>query len=275
MRAAAGKALGDINFDYMKNKNLLIKILVGVIVILTCLIAVDIFIHLKYCSEVTFFKFDSTEFNHIATPIISLFGVFGLIITILLSMEQIKFGKSQQYFSYITEKINTIISKSHTQEHFSGMELLKYLDYVDDKYDALSQDPQYVKDIKLYHNGEKVNSDTKSYDSLLANVRSFHIQAFILYQRLLNMVKEVEHHKYLDNIHKQLIFESLIGDVISNYLASCNLLLKDHSEMVEKFYTSINSDYPEQDLLFFNKKFFSLKTYIDERKFLLVYYEKN
>ncbi len=95
------------------NKMLKIKALITAITLLIILVITDIIIRTLYCTNIHL-SFNSQEFNNILSPIISFFGFVAVIVTILLTLKQIKHQQGSNYFNYYKDQINKIASENPT-----------------------------------------------------------------------------------------------------------------------------------------------------------------
>ncbi|MFH1121458.1 MAG: hypothetical protein V1775_16690 [Bacteroidota bacterium] len=241
-------------------RNSLLLIFVSLLAVSLLII---VFIGLRYCSD-GLLSFNSSEFNNIATPIISFLGVIGLIVTILISHKQIAYSRSEQYFKDFQFRFEKISKEQNAELMFPNIQLIKFFDYVDKTYFTLCKEfPDYLKDVEKFRKDEFIVNIDKPYDGMLGNIRLFRLQSIILYVELLNLVKEIEYHKQLVSHHKDLLLDNLISGLISEYLSSCRLINEEYSVVIDTFYIGFHQgNFKREDLKFFNNDFFKLRDYI-------------
>lgn len=221
-----------------------------------------------YCSSVHL-SFNSQEFNNICSPIISLLGFFGVIITISLALKQFKHQQGSNYFNYYRDYINNIANENPiTNDNlvFSTSELLQFPIYSWDKFDELKKYPEYFHDLEKFRSGETVNSENKPYDKILINVRLFSGRLDILLKRYISLIIEIDTHKTLDNSQKSLLLKGLFDSQVEKYYNGCWLMETDNElkEIKDSFYNAFASVMKDQ-LLVFNSNFYKLKVLIDKR----------
>lgn len=229
----------------------------------------DIVIRTLYCTDLHL-SFNSQEFNNILSPIISLFGFIAVVVTILLTLKQIKHQQGSNYFNYYKEQIDKIISETPTNKNgiaFSTVELLDFPIYVSNKYDDLKKFPEYFIDLDNHKTGNAVKSDGKSYDTILGNIRLFSASLNILLKRYRSFINEIDNHKQLDKTQKQLLLKELFDTQVEKYYNGCWLIDFDGElkEIKEKLYWAFVPNM-KVDFKFFDSKFYDLKNFIDTRE---------
>lgn len=249
----------------MANKRNLI--LVGLILILV--LALDILLRTFYFSGL-YLKFDSQEFNNISTPIISLFGFVAVVITILLTLKQIRHQQGSNYLSYFKDQINKLASAtpdSKDDTGFSTMELLNYPMFVSDKYDILKGFPSYFSDLEKFKAGISVTSDGKDYDRVLGHIRYFSASLGILLRQYKSLFNEIDNHKILDPSQKQLLLKELMDSQVEKYYTGCWIVdtYEEFPEIKENLYWAFATNM-KTDLKFFNSKFYELRDFITSRE---------
>lgn len=234
------------------------------------------FINIRYCCQCQFLKFDSNEFNNILTPIISLVGVVGLFATIYLSLIQIKYIRSDQYFKDYMQKIEAFPNGKDVESGFNNIQLLSFTEYTNDVYRNLKSNyPIYFDDVTRFERGEIIPNIDKPYEQLLANARLFRVQALMLYTRLNNLIKEIEKNKSLSSHHKDLLLDNLISGQLSKYIASCWLLEHEMGNIIKEFYLGFCYMDNNKPFKFFDLRFFDLRDYIFSKPELKKYYSNN
>ncbi len=236
-------------------------------------ITVDIFVRIFYCLQINL-KFDSTEFNNIASPIISFFGFIGVIVTIILGFDQFRHLQSSNYFDYYRSAINNFLTEENN-DNLSTIELLDFTLYCDDKYDELKIFSEYFTDLKNFKKGIKVSSKGKKYDKILGNVRYFRTKLHILLRRYSLMIDEISQHKQLNKTHKELLLKEFFENQITEY--TTQLLLADRielKEVKENFYIAF-SNFNKEDLAFYDSELYELKNKIEENDNLKIYLNEN
>ncbi|PKQ45540.1 hypothetical protein CSW08_07500 [Confluentibacter flavum] len=226
-----------------------------------------------YCQQINL-KFDSIEFNNIASPIISFFGFIGIIVTIILGFDQFRHLQSSNYFDYYRSAINNFLTEEN-DDNLSTIHLLDFTLYCDDKYDELKKFPEYFTDLNDFKKGIKVSSKGKKYDEILGNVRYFRTKLHILLKRYSLMIDEISQHKQLNKTHKELLLKEFFENQITEY--TTQLLLADRIELKdvkENFYIAF-SNVIKEDLAFYDSDLYELKNKIEENDDLKIYLNEN
>lgn len=247
--------------------------IIALLLILIFLLGVDIFIRLFYCSNVHL-SFNSQEFNNVASPIISLLGFVGVIVTILLTLRQMKHQQGSNFLNYYREHINKIANatpQGNPNVMIATSELLQFPFYAWSKFDDLKKFPEYFHDLEALQGGIKVNSSGKPYDTILGNVRLFNAALLIQTRSYLSLIKEIEGHDVLDNSQKQLLLKDLFDSQVEKYYNACWLVENDPELQVVKsqLYTAFTTISTKERLLFFNEAIYELKRFIDSRPDLI------
>lgn len=248
------------------------KLIFIILIFLIALISIDIAIRLFYCTKIHL-SFNSQEFNNILSPIISFFGFVGVIVTILLTLRQIKHQQGSNYFNYYKEQINKMASEAPTKDNgivFSTYDLLNFPIYVSNKYDDLKKYPDYFVDLAKFKAGTSIKSDGKPYDLILGNVRLFSTSLILLLKRYKSFINEIDNHKVLDKTQKHLLLKELFDTQIEKYYNGCWLIDfdKELKNIKKNLYWAFVPNMTS-NLLFFDDKFYDLKAFIDKREDLL------
>ncbi|HEY5369946.1 MAG TPA: hypothetical protein VIJ75_13250 [Hanamia sp.] len=243
------------------------------LILFSLLFVTDILIRLFYC-DTTSLSFNSQEFNNIASPIISLLGFLGVIVTILLTLNQLRKQQSSDYFKYYKEFIDNIATENPTNKNniqFSTFELLQFHLFVMDKFWLLKENPEYLKDLSLYKADNPVRSEGKSYDTILGNVRLFYASLLILLRRYIMLINEIDNHRFLDNNHKEILFKHLYESQLGDYTSAVWLFdFEDElKEIKENLFISFIPEFKDKDKLkFFNREFYELFHLVEKNKTL-------
>lgn len=214
-----------------------------------------------YCVS-THLIFNSGEFNNIASPIISFLGFIGVIFSILLTLNQLKQQQSTSYFNYYKDLIDKIANENpqnNSDLSFSTSELLKFNHFAIDEYEKIENNTEYIHDLQTFRAGVSVRSEGKSYDSILGHVRFFRACLIILLRRYYSLIREIQNHKFLDNAHKDILFNHLYESQIGEYTSGCWLIdfEDDLKKMKENLYTGFVPKMKDE-LKFFNSDFYEL-----------------
>jgi len=236
-------------------------------------IIIDIFIRIRYCTNVIL-QFNSSEFNNILTPIISFFGFIAVIITIWIALGQKKSKESEYYFKDYQTKINIIEREKESTGTWTNHDFLDFIKPIQSDVDSILTNSEYLSDLNSFRNGLNTTSDNKSYDRTLSVIRLFKIEARILYKSILYLIKEIEQHRFLTNTHKDLLLNIIVDRLISSYLSNCHLIKEKvinwEDDFYIGFYGNISDNY---NLKMFNKGFFELYDYVINSR-LVKYYHK-
>jgi hypothetical protein len=248
----------------LNRKYIFISILLLIVAVIS-----DIAIRTLYCTDIHL-TFNSQEFNNILSPVISLFGFIAVVVTILLTLKQIRHQQGSNYFNYYKEQINKMISETPTNKNgiaFSTVELLDFPIYVSNKYDDLIKFPEYFTDLDNHKAGVAVKSDGKTYDPILGNVRLFSASLNILLKRYRSFINEIDNHEQLDKTQKQLLLKELFDTQVEKYYNGCWLIDfdSDLKEVKEKLYWAFVPNM-KANFKFFDSKFYELKNFIDTRE---------
>jgi hypothetical protein len=241
-------------------------IIVGLI--LTGMVLIDVLLRLFYFYNLHL-RFDSQKFNNITTPIISLLGFLAVVITILLTLKQLKHQQGSNYLNYYKDQINTLAAQTPASKQgigFSTMELLNYPMFVSEKYDLLKKFPEYVLDLDKYKAGISVNSDGKDYDKILGHIRYFSASLGILLRQYKSLINEIDSHKILDTSQKQLLLKELMDSQVEKYYTGCWLIdtYDEFPEIKKNLYWAF-AVHMKADTKFFDSRFYELKNLIDKR----------
>lgn len=262
------KSLFMIQKKYKVKKNLTIKILLFAILVS---LVIDILIRIFYASNL-YLKFDPQVFNYIATPIISLLGFIGLIITILISINQVNLQISNNYFNYYRDYLNKILIEKKEHLEFTTSQILNFPFYIDDKYSELKKHPAYFTDLAQFRLGASINSKDKDYDLILGNVRLFRVHLGILLNQYKSIIHEINMHKSINQFHKDVLFKELFDTQISQYTIGLWLVESEMKEQKDNLYIAF-SELHRDNLPFFDKDIYELKEIIEKDKDLKKYLE--
>ena len=244
-------------------KNTLLQILIGLLSLFILLLMIDVFIHLRYHSD-KILQFDSNEFNNILNPIISFLGFLCIIITIIVALNQLKFNNSESYYKGLSETIFEIFNRTPKENFYPNIKVFDFLMTIKSRIDEVLEDEQYKYDLANFLAGKTVSSKDKQYDAILGELRFFKIQALMVYKETLNLIKEIETHPKLTQIHKDLLLQKLIGGPCSEYLACCKLLLElPGINWIENCYEGFLPEFQNDDRIrLFDNQFFELYYYV-------------
>lgn len=238
-------------------------ILISAIIIV--LLVGDIFVRFFYKSELHL-KFDSQEFNNISTPIISFCGFIAVIITIVLTIKQIKSQQGNNFLIYYRETFQKIAAETVENRQsigFSTYELLNFVNYYRSAFSNLKKFPQFVSDLSDFKQGINSSSSGKTYDDILGNVRLFMASLDILLKRYKSLLGEIMQHTILDATQKELLIKDLFESQVYKYYYGITVLEfhNDLKEMVSDFYIDFGI-YEREQLKVFNNQFFQLRNII-------------
>jgi len=251
----------------MKKKKILLLIIIVILAVL-----VVILVRMFYCQGINLF-FNSQEFNNIASPIISFFGFVGLIITIVIALNQFKHKQSSSYFDYYKGYINKFLIEKDDRQ-LDTIELLKFAFYTSEKYDELKKFPEYLSNLKTFKQGDNTSSNGKDYDGILANVRYFRAKLAILLKRYEFLLDEILSHKHLSQTHKDLLLKEFFENQISEYTVGLQFAENELSEVKENLYIAF-ANYSEDKLPFYNTDLYELKNKVEADVRLKKYLENN
>jgi len=232
---------------------------IAFLILLICFVLfliLDVAIRIYYTSGI-YLKFNSQEFNNIASPVISFLGFVGLIITVTIAIRQLNLQQSSGYFDYYRNAINKMLQENDKSSN--TLELLDFVNFTDDIYYKLKKDPNYTSDAMKFKAGEIVNSNGKSYDNELGKLRLFRTKLGILLKRYELLILEIKKHDNLSSSHKDLLYKELFVNQITNYTVQLQLIeeFEDVREMKENLFIGFENRYREQ-LPFYDKSFYDL-----------------
>ncbi len=251
----------------IKNKTILALIIITLLAVL-----VDILVRMFYCQGINLL-FNSQEFNNIASPLISFFGFVGLIITIVIALNQIKHKQSSSYFDYYKGYINKFLIEKDDRQ-LDTIALLKFAFYTSEKYDELKKFPEYLSNLKSFNLGENISSNGKDYDGILANVRYFRAKLAILLKRYEFLLDEILSHKHLSKTHKDLLLKEFFENQITEYTVGLQFVDLELSEVKENLYIAF-VNYGKDKLPFYNTDLYELKKKVEADIRLEKYLENN
>jgi hypothetical protein len=233
--------------------------IIPLLLILLILFGIDIFVRI---------------FNNISSPVISLLGFIGVIVTILLTVRQMKHQQGSNFLSYYREHINKLANatpQNNSNVVIATSELLQFPIYTWSKFEDLKLFPAYLEDLKAFQDGVKVNSSGKPYDAILGNVRLFHTALLIQSRNYISLIKEIESHNVLDSSQKQLLLKDLFDSQVEKYYNACWLVDNDPELQIVKsdLYMAFTTISSKEQLRFFNNKIYELKRFIDGRPDLI------
>ncbi len=244
-----------------------------IFIALSILIIIDIFIRLRYCTNVIL-QFNSSEFNNILTPIISFFEFVALIIAILITLGQKKSTESEYYFKDYQTKINIIERGKDSTGTWTNNDLLDFIKPIQSDVDSILKTSEYLSDLSSYRNGLNISSDKKSYDRTLSVIRLFQLEARMLYKSILYLIKEIEQHRFLTQTHKDLLLNNIVDRLISNYLSECHLIKEKVINWEDDFYIGFVGNISDKyNLKMFDKGFYELYDYVLNSQ-LVRYYQR-
>ena len=115
----------------------------------------------------------------------------------------------------------------------------------------------------------------ESYEDKLATLRYFNIQCQLFYKEMLDELKKIVANRQISSEHKDILLSNFIGDVISWYIASCEIIKQYCSNMIDDFFIAIetNPNNKRDVRFFFDNKFFELYNFIMKNKNLKRYYK--
>ncbi|MDP4284283.1 MAG: hypothetical protein Q8891_07650 [Bacteroidota bacterium] len=215
-------------------------------------------------------KFDSQEFNNISTPIISFFGFVAVVITIALTIKQIKSQQGNNFLIYYRETFQKIAAETIENKQsigFSTYELLNFVIYYRSAFLDLKKFPQFVSDLNDFKRGINSSSSGKTYDNILGNARFFMASLDILLKRYKSLLGEIMQHTILDATQKELLIKDLFDSQGYKYYYGITVLESDSElkEMVSDFYIDFGI-YEREKLKVFNNQFFQLRNIIQNNE---------
>ncbi len=245
------------------------KYFFGTVILLIIVVSTDVIIRTLYCNGIRL-SFNSQEFNNILSPVISLFGFIAVVVTILLTLKQIKHQQGSNYFNYYKEQMNKMVSETPTNNNgitFSTADLLNFPIYVSNKFDDLKKHSEYFSDLEKFKAGMEVRSDGKPYDTILGNIRLFNASLNILLKRYRSFINEIDNHKQLDTTQKQLLLKELFDTQVEKYYTGCWLVDFENElkKVKENLYWAFVPNM-KMDFKFFGSKFYELRNFIDTRE---------
>ena len=245
------------------------KLIIWCILLLIALVSIDIIIRSIYCTD-AHLRFNSQQFNNILSPIISAFGFGAVVVTIFLTLKQLKHQQGGNYLNYYKEQINKMASESPTEKNgiaFSTTDLLDFPIFVSNRYDDLKKYPEYLTDLEKFKSGNTVKNEGKPYDLILNNIRLFYTSLILLFKRYRSFINEIDNTKLLDKTQKQLLLKELFDTQVEKYYNGCWLMDNEEELKVikENLYWAF-ATIMKNDLLFFGNKFYELKNFIDTRE---------
>lgn len=251
----------------MKNRAVLTFIIIALLTVV-----IDILIRMFYCQGISL-HFNSQEFNNIASPVISFFGFVGLIITVIIALNQLKLQQSSSYFDYYRSSVNKFFDEKN-DEQFNTIELLQFVFYTSDKYEELKKIPEYLSDLKKFKQGDNITSNDKGYDNILGNVRYFSAKLAILLKRYELLINEILDHKYLSETHKDLLLKEFFENQITKYTVGIEFADIELREVKENLYIAFTNHH--QDVLpFYNNDLYKLKELVEADVRLKKYLKNN
>jgi hypothetical protein len=231
-------------------------------------VSVDITVRVLYCTNINL-EFNSQEFNNILSPIISFFGFIAVVISILLTLRQIKNQQGTNYFNYYKEQINKLALENRSNNStaiFSTKELLDFPMYVSNRYNDLEMIPEYFTDLQKSQLGLSVRSEGKLYDKILGNLRAYRMALGILLDKYKLLIDEIESQTLLDDTQKKLLVKELFESQVEHFYSNCWVVENDGElkEIKSKLYLAF---VPNSKLnpTFFDRDFYRLCSYIDSR----------
>ena len=246
------------------------------IAILLALI-IDILIRIYYCQGV-YLKFDSGEFNNIASPIISLLGFIGVIVTIVIAMKQFKLSISEKYLIQLNDYIKSNyeeVEKSEVDKlPYKKGDIVKFFSYVRLEYESLLQDKNYTTNKELIKQ-DNYDLNPQTYDNILGSLRLFNVQSRMLFKEYFNKLNEILENPQIVENHKEIIIGNFINNVLSYYIASCEIIKNTYPEMIDDFFIGIDLSIKEkpQIMYYFDDDFFELYDFIMKNENLKKHYK--
>lgn len=212
------------------------KLLVGLIVVFSVLIILvltDLIIGIWYWNKMNL-QFNSSEFNNILTPIVSLVSFGVLIYAVLVSVRQNRITLSSNIKPHFENKIQSILNtlKNTTIDDFLAISLfpgqtfngLNYMNAVVESMNILRMDKDYQKDYKLFIDEGKVYKHddyrNKNYFSVLYFVSNYAMNDHpysSCNEQIKKLCVEIKKSKLINEDKKYLI-EHIKKELVLKYL---------------------------------------------------------
>ncbi len=137
-------------------------VFISLIIILIILVAIDIGTGIWYWNRLNL-KFDSTQFNNIATPIVSIVSFIIIFFTLLVSMRQNSINLSLSIKSYFERKIDLLLDEAKNTKLNDA--IVANL-FPNENYNGINYVNSIVKSIKLLERNEQFKDDYREFKEL-------------------------------------------------------------------------------------------------------------
>lgn len=140
---------------YIKN------IIFGLLVLLIILVAIDIGTGIWYWNKLNL-KFDSTEFNNIATPVTSIISFAVVFFALFVSIKQNKINVSLSIKPYFERKIDLLLAEA---ENTKLDDAIAANLFPEDNYNGINYVDSIVKATKLLERSDQFRDDFRDFEN--------------------------------------------------------------------------------------------------------------
>lgn len=251
------------------------------VLLLISIILADVVIRLIFYTDL------SAEFlNNFLSPIIQIAG-FGVIFLTLLEIRKSNLdNRSQVYYTALLEKIDKVKAKAQQGIYAFNfipnyLKIIKGVNYsvlyFDELYfqcmSLLREDQEYQDDLRALEMGTKLKWEdivNKDYiDKMDFITHRLFIPIKIFNTEISNFFDAIEKHKYLENHHKDQLFQRIIKEIINNYLFFCKLSKEEKPPIprfvnIKVFDVDYTTDFKTIKIINVpDEKFFTLYNYVE------------
>jgi hypothetical protein len=206
------------------------KILIGLFLIIITLLLIDIFTGIFYWNRLNLL-FDSSEFNNITTPIISVVSFIVYSLALFLAFKQNKTILSQHLRPYYEREINRTINELEKEKidteiiNTDGKEYngINYPNLISDQLIVLTKNSDYLKDITDFDNGIEFKTEylkERSYYPIIVFLSQYTIGLYnkFRYDYLKELIEEIDEAKLL-NEDKIILKKRIKKEILSYYMS--------------------------------------------------------
>lgn len=213
----------------MKNR-LFIYILIILVILAIALLLIDIFTGIWYWNRCNLI-FNSTEYNNILTPSLTIVATLIYGYALFLSLKQNKIVMSQTIKPHYEREIENYIDEakkikitSKTVHSDQDIDITNFMKYINESIYSLARNQEYLEDYDNYNNGKSITSKHvmgRDYIFDLMFLSEFALplsKVSSFYDKLKELIEEINHSKLILE-DKQLLKKRLERTLLSEYLS--------------------------------------------------------
>lgn len=212
----------------MKLKSL-IYVLIVLGVLITLLLTIDILTGIWYWNQYNLI-FDSSEFNNLLTPSLTVIATIIYATALFLSLKQNRIVLNQNIKPHYEREIENLINDAHnikieskTIHNDQNINVTNYIQFINESILSLARNEEFLEDYKDYIEGKIITTKhimDRDYVYEIMFLSGFTIlnKTSFFYDRLKDFIEEINHSKLILE-DKDLIKKRIKGSLLSDYIS--------------------------------------------------------